>query len=135
VTPECPDNCTGHGFCINQSRCHEIEGVKQPDGKYYSCFSNKNHSNVSEVCACVHGHKGLNCALVGGTKLVAAVLSAGIIAAIIIAALIGLMLAGGGALAATTALGATNITSVSQNPLYQPAGDDGTNPLYTSGTA
>jgi hypothetical protein len=68
--------------------------------------------------------------LVGGTVLLPALISAGIIAAIIIAILIGLMLAGGGAVAATTAFAATNITSVENNPLYKPQTVSGDNPLY-----
>jgi len=81
------------------------------------------------VCACLSKFKGLNCALIGGTKLVA-ILSAGIIAAIAVAALAAVVLAGGGGAAATSAFGATNITSVAQNPLYTPATADGTNPLF-----
>jgi len=130
VIPECPDNCTGHGFCVNRSQCDALEGKKQADGKFYSCHSSQNRTNVSQVCACVKGWKGLNCAVFGGVNIVAAAISAGIIAAIIIAILIGLMLAGGGAVAATTAFAATNITSVANNPLYRPAASAGENPLY-----
>jgi hypothetical protein len=40
------------------------------------------------------------------------------------------MLAGGGAVAATSAFAVTNLTSVENNPLYKPQTVSGDNPLY-----
>jgi hypothetical protein len=116
---------------VNVSRCPEIEGKKQADGKVYSCRPNLNRThNGSLLCACVPGRHGLNCALGKGVDLVAAVVSAGIIAAIIAAALLGVLLAGGGAIAGAQAMAATNVTGVSNNPLYEAATETGQNPLY-----
>jgi len=117
------------------SQCKEIEGKKQADGKTYSCKANLNRTNVSRICACVPDHHGTNCALVGGVNVVAAVISAGIIAAIIAAALLGVLLAGGGAIAGSSAMAASNVTSVANNPLYTPATEMGNNPLYGSGAS
>jgi len=127
---DCPDNCTHHGICINKSLCKSIEGKKQPDGKIYTCAPSANRTNVTRVCACLHNYKGLNCAIVAGAGLLAPLLTAGIIAAIIIAVLFGLMLAGGGAVAATNAFATENLTSVHNNPLYKPSAVNAENPLY-----
>jgi len=105
---------------------------QQPDGKTYHCppQNQTNLTNSSLVCACVPGHDGLNCALVGGTEILPAVIAAGIIAAIIVLALLGLFLLGGGAFAAASAMAGTNMTSVMNNPIYAPNGAEAANPLY-----
>jgi len=120
---------------VNKSQCAEIEGKKQADGKTYSCKENLNRTNVSRICACIPTHKGFNCAIIKGDDVVvAAAVSAAIIAAIIAAALLGVVLAGGGAIAGVSSMAATNVTSVSNNPLYTAATESGNNPLFGTNT-
>jgi len=134
--PNCPDNCTGNGVCVNRTICYDekFEGKEQKNGKTYSCKANKNNNktaNASFICACIPNHEGINCAiLAAGTDILAPVLAAGIIAAIVLAALLGLMLAGGGAAAAATGLAGANTTSIVNNPIYIPGDTSFSNPLY-----
>jgi len=134
--PQCPDNCTGNGVCVNISKCYDekFEGKEQKNGKTYTCKANLNRTqanNGSFLCACIPTQEGINCAiLAAGTNILAPVLAAGIIAAIVIAALLGIMLAGGGAAAAATGMAGANTTSVANNPIYIPGDTAFSNPLY-----
>jgi len=132
--PQCPDNCTGNGVCVNATKCDDptFEGKEQKNGKTYSCKANKNATaNASVLCACIPGFAGINCALIAaGTDILAPVLAAGIIAAIVLAALLGLLCAGGGAAAAATGLAGANTTSIVNNPIYVPGETAYANPLF-----
>jgi len=131
--PQCPDNCTGNGICVNATKCDDpkFEGKEQKNGKTYTCKSNKNKTaNASVLCACLIGYDGINCAIAAAGTDLAPILAAGIIAAIVIAALLGLMLAGGGAAAAATGMAGANMTSIANNPIYIPGDTAFSNPLY-----
>jgi hypothetical protein len=140
--PECPDNCTGNGICVNVSYCLQIQampdGVIYLDGIAYSCDQgNLNDTlsrNQSALCICIDGQTGINCLGVGTPLNLALVggIAAGILALIIILAILGLALCGGGAYAATTALASEPAGAVEVNPLYIGAGADAANPLYAA---
>jgi len=146
VPAPCPDNCTNpNGICVNISFCEWINNQpghvwKVKDSttgkvKVYTCSAqNLNYSiahNQSTLCACVSGKGGINCYAAGLSAGLVAGLAAGILALIICMALLGLAICGGGAYAASTALGAADMGGVAVNPLYEEAGDGGENPLYT----
>jgi len=57
-------------------------------------------------------------------------LTGGLVAVIVVCALIGAAMVAGGTYAATTALGASSLAGVRQNPLYEGKEEDGDNPLY-----
>jgi len=141
--PECPDNCTGNGICVNVSFCEWIDA--QPGHKWvdksvdpprtYICdpaFLNYTISkNQSSLCACVNGRTGLNCGVAGGyLGALAAGLAAGILALIIVLGILGAAICGGGAVAATTAMAAEPEGAVEVNPLYEGAGSEAVNPLF-----
>jgi hypothetical protein len=102
----------------------------------YTCSDenlNKTYTNnQSSLCACLDPFTGVNCGAIGeGIDIkLAAGIAAGIIAAIVVLAILGLVLFGGGAYAATTALAAAPNAAVDMNPLYQGAETAGDNPLY-----
>jgi hypothetical protein len=143
IPPECPDNCTGNGICVNASFCKWI--YAQPDhvwrhenGKAYTCDQNILNDtlarNQSNLCACVDGQGGLNCILAATPLNLALVggIAAGILALIIVLAILGLALCGGGAYAATTAIASEPTGSIDVNPLYVGAGTDMSNPLFAA---
>jgi hypothetical protein len=149
IPPECPDNCTGHGRCVNITECKQIQTMDQgafivkgtdENGQevdlIYTC-SDKNLNqtiahNQSALCACLNPYEGVNCGILGtGINIkLAAGLAAGIIAAIVILGLLGLALCGGGAYAAASAVAAAPLAGVEINPLYTDPGTSGDNPLF-----
>jgi hypothetical protein len=89
------------------------------------------YKNQTQLCACIVGKTGLNCAIAGGiSAALAAGLAAGILALIIVLGILGAAICGGGAVAATTAMAAEPQGAVEVNPLYQGAGTDVNNPLF-----
>jgi len=140
IPPECPDNCTGHGMCVNVSYCKTIEEMQNgalvtPDGTVYLCDPSQLNQtllyNQSKLCACVNGFSGVNC-IVPVSPLniaLAAGLAAGLIALFVILGVLALALCGGGAYAATTALAAGGTGGLLSNPTYEAAGTTGSNPL------
>jgi len=121
TVPPCPDNCTGHGACTNQTN-QQTAGTGQSG----------NTSNVTQVCVCAGGYTGINCGSPPLPISVAAVagITAGVIAGIVIAIIAFLALAGGGAYAAAQAMGTGGAAPVVNNPLYRGDGNQGMNPLY-----
>jgi hypothetical protein len=109
IPPQCADNCSNNGICVNFSYCQQlaIDNVAKygNDTAAYplSCGANANISaayNQTGACACYQGFTGLNCGIVGSKTLVAlAALSAGLIALIVVMALLGAAVCGGGAVA------------------------------------
>jgi len=117
VPEPCPDNCTGHGKCVNRT-------VAPVTG------STSNSTNYTLVCVCTNGYKGVNCGTAPPNAITVGLLTAGAIAGIIVGVAVFLCLGGGGAYAAATFMGSGSVGPVVNNPLYQGEGNKGTNPLY-----
>jgi len=149
VPPQCADNCSNHGKCVNISTCKQIQALANgaievdttdasgnPVKQYYTCSDqNLNETlaaNQTSLCACLDPYTGVNCGVVGaGINIkLAAGLAAGIIAAIVVLGLLGLALCGGGAAAAASAVAAAPAAGVDQNPLYVGSENAGDNPLF-----
>jgi len=119
IPEPCPDNCTGHGDCVNRT-------LPLPAGSPAGTVP-----NVTLVCVCDEGYKGVNCGTPPPAPVVVAVaLTAGAIAGIVIGVAVFLCVGGGGAYAAATFMGTGSAGPVVNNPLYQGEGNKGTNPLY-----
>jgi hypothetical protein len=114
----CPDNCTGHGQCVNQTSDPKADP--------------NNSTNATLVCICDEGFTGENCGSVPEilNPIAIGAISAAAIAGIVVAIIAFLALAGGGAYAAAQAMGTGAAAPVVNNPLYRGDGNAGVNPLY-----
>jgi len=138
--PSCPDNCTGHGVCVNTSDCAALNAAN-PQGQDATkpvCDAlNANYSasrNDTSLCACYPGNSGLNCAVAGGSLAALAALAGGIVALIVVlAALAAAGFAGGGAYAIASAAGGGPGFGVVNNPIFKDSGTGGENPLHNVG--
>jgi len=117
IPEPCPDNCTGHGTCTNET---QPLPPNAPNGT---------QPNVTQHCVCAEGYTGLNCATAPPIAAIVG-LTAGAIAGIVIGVIVFLCISGGGAWAAAKAMGPGSVGPVINNPLYKGDGQKGTNPLY-----
>jgi len=123
--PECPDNCSALGVCVNTSSCPELDANNTRDAGQYPlrCGSNYNQSvqlGFNSTCACFPGAQGYNCGSGTNFFAFASVIGAGVVAGIVIACVIAGAVVGGAAAAAVSQTTHETHHSVSHNPLYKP---------------
>jgi len=129
--PQCPDNCSGLGLCVNNSLCAAIDANNTADPNHYPlrCGSNYNESlqlGYNDTCACLQGiGVGYNCGDASGNYGFIGALGGGIIAAIVIAAIIVAALVGGSAAAGVSKTFEKTEHVVRDNPLYKQPGKQG----------
>jgi len=110
IPEPCPDNCAGHGNCVNQTDATTNRTVG--------------------VCVCVDGYTGVNCGDAPADIVpLAAGLGAAAIAGIVIAIVVILAAIGGGGYAVANNMAAAPVAPAINNPLYVGAGTSGENPL------
>jgi hypothetical protein len=126
VPPQCPDNCTGHGQCVNVTSANYNQSQATD-----TAFG----TNVTAFCSCIPGYTGVNCGQGAPppfslTEVLATSLSvAAIVAIIVCAVIVAVACAGGGAFAYAQAAGGGGAGVVANNPLYKGPDFSGTNPL------
>jgi len=127
----CPDQCSGHGICINSTQPGYADAVKQQAAFVANLKAN------SSLCLCFPGYSGINCGQVpepDNTVVIAASIGTAAVVGIIVAILVALFLAGGGgAYAYAQTGGAATPAPVFNNPIYADSGNKGQNPLFRVG--
>lgn len=126
LPPECPDNCSSLGLCVNSTFCAELDknNSLNPAAYPYRCGINYNKSVLlghNATCACIAGASGYNCGDYSGSLLFISALAGGIIAAIILATIAFAAIAGGAATAGISRTYEKDESSIKQNPLYRPS--------------
>jgi len=126
IPPPCPDDCTGHGRCINRTAPDWVA----EEAKAHNPFWTGNES----YCLCHGKYLGINCGQYppsDNTVALAAGISSAVIAGIIVGLAIGLAGLGGGSAFAYAQLGGDNEERVVENnPIYSDPNKAGNNPLH-----
>jgi hypothetical protein len=118
IPEPCPDNCTGHGSCVNKT-------LPLDPGAPVGATP-----NTTLYCQCDKGWEGANCGNGGVILITAAALATGAIVGIVIGVILCVGIAGGSAYAGANAFAHADATAIVNNPLYKKSGNDGENPLY-----
>jgi hypothetical protein len=128
VIPPCPDQCSGHGTCLNQSNTN---GQKPA-----VCKQNPNLAACNQTlpylltCVCRDGYSGDNCGAAPDSIVIISTLTTAAIIGIIIAIVVVIAAVGGGGFAIAQNMAAAPVSPAMNNPLYVGAGRSGHNPLH-----
>jgi hypothetical protein len=128
VPPVCPDQCSGHGTCVNASQAGYASALAAQKASASVLKAN------ASLCLCVSGFSGLNCGQYPPPDNTIIYLAAGIgtgaIVGIVLAAvLIFIGFGGGGAFAYSQLAGGGAAPVIANNPLFKEDGLKGENPL------
>jgi len=111
VPPPCPDECSGHGSCVN---------VTDDSG-----------NTTRQKCVCFDGFSGINCGIGQDiTAIVAGTVGAAAIAGIVLGIVAFCGIAGGGTYAYVKQMDSGDSANISNNPLYADARRGGENPMH-----
>jgi len=124
----CPDQCTGHGTCVNYTS-PDYAAAKLAAGTDYA-------KNASAYCFCQQGYYGINCGQIpvtttSVTTIVASAIGGAALAGIIVAGVVVFLGVGGGTVYAVAGAGGGGAAPVTaNNPLYKDCAQGGANPLH-----